>query len=345
MNEHDMMRAMNGIEEQFVSEYAALTPRKGVRMKRMIRTGVIIATAAAFAVPAVVYAYSGFIHRENVEHYITGADIIEEQSPDAVKNYVMENQDYCITIDSVLSDGHNVIMVLTHDAKSIKGLQIKDWVGCSPETYITYADGSAGPFEHTDWAGDIPMAWNFGGYAYDDVDNPFGFDRTMSVFDCKDIDITKDVKIEFFSDYKDRHSALLYYWKRDDPEHLKRAIPDFDFDEAITNDLDGMEFTTSFAPNVKCIPLYNADGTEIFMSAFEIYSERGLVPTSENNVIDTQEIFFITNDGEKTPLEIEVYKTGIHAGADGDYIIYGKFIDPDEYKGIEINGVEYLKKD
>lgn len=345
MNEHDMMRAMNGIEENFISEYAEITPRKGVRMKRMIRTGVMIAAAATLAVPMVVYAYSGFVHRENVEHYITGADIIEEQSPDAIKNYVMENADYCITIDSALSDGYNVIMVLTHDAKSLKGLKVKDWVGCSPETYITYADGSAGPFEHTNWAGDIPMTMNFGGYAYDHLDNPYGFDRTMSVFSCQNIDITKDIKIEYFSDSKDRSSAMLYYWKRDYPELLKSVIPDFDFDKKITNELDGMEFITSFAPNVKCVPLYDENGTEIFMSAFEVYSEKGFVLASENNIIDLQNSFFITNDGEKTPLKSDEYQTGIHADADCDYIIYGKFIDPDEYKGVEINGVEYLKRD
>lgn len=341
MNGHDIMRAMSGVDEELVLEYAQFAPKKVGRIKRAVQTGVIIAAAAAFAIPAGAYAYDKFIHRENVEHYITGAEIIEQQSPDAVKNHVMKNSDYCLTIDAALSDGHNMIMVFTHDARSIKGLRIKEHI--CPETYITYADGTPGPFQHTDWAGDVPMTWNFGGYAYDEKSNPFGFDRTLSIFSCRDIDITKDVKIDFFCDSKERHSAQLYYWKRDCPELLKSVAPDFDFNEKITNELDGMEFTTSFAPNVKCVPLYAENGTEIFMSAFEVFSEKGFVFADEDSSIDSDDVYFITNDGQKLRLGSDEYKTGIHSSEDCDYIIYGKFIDPDEYNGIEINGVEYRR--
>ncbi|MCH5350193.1 MAG: hypothetical protein J1E40_12770 [Oscillospiraceae bacterium] len=342
MNEYDIMKAMNGVEEQFVSEYTEFTPRKGISIKRVIKTSIIIAAAAAFVIPAGAYVYSEFIHRDNVEHYITGTELIEEQSPDAVKNYVMENNDYRITIDSALSDGHNVMMVLTNDAKTIKGLEIKAWTGGLTETYITYADGSAGPFK-TIGQTERPMT-GMSGYAYDDYDkSPIGFDRRVSIFSCRDIDLNKDVKIEFFIDVKGRHSAELYYWRRDYPELLKSVIPDFDLDEEITNDLDGMEFITSFAPNVKCVPLYAEDGTEIFMSAFEVFSENGRTLAGENNIIDPWSFFFITNDGEKIPLNFENYN--IKSREDCDYVIFGDFIDPDEYQGIEVNGIRYLKQE
>ena len=347
MNEYDIIRAMNGTEEHFVSEYAELTPKKGISIKRAIRTGVIAAAAAALVIPAGAYVYSEFIHRDNVEHYIAGTELIEQQSPDAVKNYVMENDDYRITIDSALSDGHNVMMVLTHDAKTVKGLEIKNY-GANPETYITYADGSAGPFKRTN-RGDEPMTLYPSGYAYDDSDKSyFGFDRTVSIFSCRDIDLNKDVKIEFFADIKERHSAELYYWRLYYPELLKSVIPDFDLDKEITNDLDGMEFVTSFAPNVKCVPLYDENGTEIFMSAFEVYSEKGRVLAGENNVIDPYSFFLITNDGEKVTLDLENFTFNIESSVNNEsgenYVIYGRFIDPDEYQGVEVNGIRYLKQ-
>lgn len=348
MNGNDMMKALNGLDEGFVAEAAETrinAKRRGLS-RRSVSIAVGIAAAVTFALPAGAYAYERFIHRENVEHYIAGAEIIEQQSPDAVVNHVMENKNYRLTVDMQLSDGHNVIMVLTHDAKSIKGLRIKDWASPAPETYLTYADDTPGPFVHTDWAGDVPMVWNFcgfSGYAYDDKNNPFGFDRTLSIFSCDNIDLGKDIKIEYFSDSKDKHSAQLYYWQRDYPELLERYAPDFDLDTKIKNELDGIEFTTSFAPNVKCATLYSADGTEIYLSAFEVYSETGRLFAAEGESIDTQSIFFITNDGKREALKDDKWKTGIHSGDDCDYVIYGRFIDPDEYMGIEINGVEYMR--
>lgn len=345
MNEYDIMRAMNGTDEHFVSEYAEFTPRKGISIKRTVRTMAVIAAAAALVIPAGAYVYSEFIHRENVEHYIIGTELIEQQSPDAVKNYVMENADYRITIDTALSDGHNVMMVLTNDAKTIKGLKIKGWIVGSPETYITYVDGSAGPFKPV---GQIykAIAGMYGdGYAYDDYDkSPFGFNRSVKIFSCRDIDLSKDVRIEFFSDIKDRHGAALYYWRRDYPELLKSIIPDFDLDEEITNDLDGMEFVTSFAPNVKCVPLYDEKGTEIFMSAFEVFSEKGRTLAGENNIIDPYSFFLITNGGEKRNLDLENFHFHIETNVECDYIIFGEFIDPDEYLGVEVNGIRYLKQ-
>lgn len=344
MNEIDILKAMNGVDERYYSEYESFKRKRKIKVSRTMKIGAAIAAAVAMlTIPAGAYAYEKFVHRENVEHYIEGTELIEQQSPDAVKNYVMENSDYCITIDTALSDGHNVMMVLTHHAKSIKGWRINEWVGGCPETYISYADGSPGPFDHTDWAGDIPKTMNFNGYAYDDKNTPFGYEKTVSIFSCKDIDMNKDIRIEFFSDSKDQHSAQLYYWRRDYPDILKSVAPDFDFDTKIKNELDGMEFTTSFAPNVKCVPLYDEDGTEIFMSAFEVYMEKGLLCNEENGGIDRQSLFFIAKDGGKTPLYVDEWKTEICSGSDGDYIIYGKFIDPDEYNGIEINGVKYLK--
>lgn len=341
MNGNDMMKVLNGLDEGFVAEAAETrinAKRRGFS-RRSVSIAVGIAAAVTFALPAGAYAYERFIHRENVEHYIEGAEIIEQQSPDAVVNHVMENKNYRLTVDTMLSDGHNAVMILTHDARSIKGLGIKSY--SIPETYVSYADGTPGPFGQTDWAEDLPVtSWE--GFAYDNTVNPFGFDRTVSVINCETIDLSKDVKVEFFTDSKDHAGARLYFWKRDYPEILRSNDPEIDLNEEVNNDLEGMEFTTSFAPNVKCVPLYDGEGTEIFMSAFELYSEKGRV-FAEDDDIDELSIFFIANDGERIALDNDKYDIGTYLGYERDYVIYGEFIDPDEYIGVEINGVKYMR--
>lgn len=324
MKGNDLMRAMNGIDEKYLSESENFTKNNRKPKRSVFKVAVSVAAAVAvLAVPVGVYAYNTFVNRESVEHYITNAELIEKISPEAVKNIVTENKDYRITVDSVLSDGNNVMMILTHETLTDKGLEIKKHMNGIPGACITYADGSAGPFG-VDGAPMISTESN--AWSYEAEFN--GFDQTVSFFSCKDIDLSKDVNVEFYSGERRWYGAFEYFAKRDDP--------DYKVDEELVNELDGLEVTTSFAQNVDCVQLQSADGKSISMSSFEVYS-------SDPSIIilsDEIEYFFITDDGEKKPFPVETM--GVSNSNHG-YIIYGEFIDINEYKGIEINGVEYLK--
>lgn len=322
MKGNDLMRAMNGIDEKYLSESEnyAKTNRKPKRS--VFKVAVSVAAAVVvLAVPVGVYAYNTFVHRENVEMYMSNAELIEKKSPEAVKNIVTENDDYRITVDSVLSDGNIVMMILTHEALTDKGSEIKeDHVHGCPGACITYADGSEGPFEQSGYDG-VPLTGPITAYA---VSN----DKSVSIFICKDIDLSKDVNVEFYSSERGWSGALEYFTKRNDPDHSG--------DEDLVNELDGLEFTTSFAQNVDCVQLQSADGKSISMSSFDVYSSDPSIIT----VSEESEYFFITNDGEKKPFS---EKKGCSQRSDYGFVTYGEFIDINDYKGVEINGVEYMK--
>lgn len=328
MKGNDLMKAMNGIDEKYLSESEKIITKDRKLSKRTFKVAVSIAAAAALAIPVGAYAYNTFIHRDNVEQYLTNTELIEQQSPDAVKNYVTENDDYRITVDTVLSDGNIVMMVLTHEPKTDKGMQIKAHVGGCPGACITYADGSEGPFEQNGVPG-IPMTRTLGGYADTKETDSVSYEKTVSLFSCKDIDLSREVKVEFFADERGRSGALKYFINRNDSGYEGR------------NELEGLECTTSFAPNVKCVQLHSADGKTISMSSFDVYSDDPSVICAPNSdmIDDSANQFFITNSGEKKPLE----QSFISIGSDYGLIIYGEYVDLDGFKGVEINGVEYLK--
>lgn len=333
MNGNDLMRVMNGINEKFLIESENYAPNRRKTKRGIFKAAVSIAAAAAVAVPVGVYAYNAFVHRETVEQYISNAELIEQNSPDAVKNTVTENNDYRITVDSVLSDGNMVMMILTHEALTEKGAEIKDHVYGCPGACITYADGSPGPFESRG-AGGVPMTGPVCGYAVGDETEFNGYDKTVSLFTCKDIDLSKDVKIEFYSGEHGWSGALEYFVNRNDPDY--RGY------DGLTNELDGLDFTTSFAQNVECVLLQNSDGKCISMSSFEVYtSDPSMISSVEDTFFDFEKFFLITNDGERKPLDKRWYSSG--TGVDYGFVLYGEFIDINEYNGVEINGTEYLK--
>ncbi len=140
--------------------------------------------------------------------------------------------------------------------------------------------------------------------------------------------MSKDVNVEFYSGERGWSGALEYFTNRDNPDYKGY--------EGLVNELDGLEFTTSFAQNVDCVQLQSADGKSISMSSFDVYSsDPSIIIPSEDN-----EFFFITNDGEKKPFSA---KTSCSARSDYGCIIYGEFIDINYYNVVEINGVEYMK--
>ena len=332
MKGNDLMRAMNGIDEKYLyeSENYIKNNRKPKRITFKFAVS-LAAAVAVLAVPVGVYAYNTFVNRETVEQYVSNAELIEQKSPEAVKNIITENSDYRITVDSVLSDGNIVMMILTHETLTDKGLQIKSHVNGCPGACITYADGSAGPFEQNGFDG-VPMTGPISGYAVSDETEFTGYDKSVSLFSCRDIDLSKDVNIEFYSGEHGWSGALEYFRNRDNPDYKGY--------EGLVNELDGLEFTTSFAQNVDCVQLQSVDGKSISMSSFEVYSsDPSILNLSEDTALE--HFFFITNDGEKKPLEAN--NGGLGSRGDYGYIIFGEFIDINEYKGIEINGVEYMK--
>ena len=334
MNGNDILKAFNGADERYISEYENFEPTRKIRVNRTVKIGAAIAAAVALlTIPAGAYVYNQLMHKDNVEYYLAGSDRIE-QNPNAVKNYVMENADYKLTIDAQLSDGHNVMMVMTQEYKSIKGMKIMDINGAGPEDIVQYADGSEGPFVYTKQWGNTPMVNRGMGFA-SSPGHSFGFDKVVEIYSCEGIDLEKDIKISYFTDVDNYMGAQEYYWQQDP---VLREYLDDDLDFEITNDLDGFEFVTNFSPNVECVPLYSDEGVEIYLSEFEIYTEDERL-SDISFATCPADFFFIGHDGERVP--IDIYKHNYH-GRD-NYFAFGEIIDVNDYEGIELYGVQYLK--
>jgi hypothetical protein len=291
-------------------------PKK--RIKRRIISFII---AAAVLLPVGAYAAGRLFHKENVEWYLKGSERIE-QNESAVKNYVMENKDFKITIDSQLSDGHNVMMIRTNEAKNSKAKEmLKNEMGLSGVLYTKaqYADGSDGPNVNNTQAG----AMCTGGYAFGE--HASSGDAEVVILSCKGIDLKKDIK-------------LTYCQAKGDVEGVEIGDED-NYEEPYLEELEGFEFTTNFSPNVKSVELKSADGKKLVLSEFEIYSPDGMRIGDNIEFREvSKHVSFIKSNGEKYQIS-EDNKTD----ANYDYIIFGEIIDPDEFKGVEINGVQYLK--
>lgn len=295
----DIISRVTGKAEQ------EMTVTKANPKKKIKRRVISLIIAAAVLLPVGAYAAGRLLHKDNVEWYLKGSERIE-QNESAVKNYVMENEDFKITIDSQLSDGHNVMMIETYEGKTRYGrnyiYDMSDF-GAKSE----YADGTEIDLDYTWGIEPIDsLRMRRGGHAKSG-------DAKVRVYSCNGLNIQNDIKMTYYA---------------------------FAGEEGRTK-LDGFEFTTNFKPNVKSVELESADGKKLVLSEFEIYS-----PNNEkigDQLGDfiyavSEKVSLIKTNGEKYHFSPENKTSALE-----DHIIFGEIINVDDFKGVEINGVEYLK--
>ena len=372
MNETDLIQAINGIDDRYLSE--SEEPYKKFGMKENAY-GLIILVAAilAFVVPVGVFAIRNSLPHDNVEHYVSETDVVLRNNPDVnkylmaekdvelmsldewvtrkkpnvIKNLTAKNKDYHLTLDALVSDGHSVLILFTSEAISEFGkehfndYEIGKNTACyDPSFRIKYADGSGGPSNYS-----LILDANFpiieSSYViYEHTNEAKTRDvkKSGSIVDCRRIDFSIDVTLEFFANdelWDDRR-----YFENQDPI-LAERFPD-ESAASIVNYLDGIEFTVNFAPNVACNTLYDAEGRQVFMSAFELFSNDADV------IIGIPEVTFIKNSGERLRLQTKDGKVRGGRGLDTQgrgfsRLVFGDFIDPNEYAGVEIDGVAFWK--
>ena len=297
--QNDIISRVTGKAEKEMTD-TKIKPKK--KIKRKVITFLV---AAAILLPTSAYAAGRLFHKDNVEVYLKGSERIE-QNESAVKNYVMENEDFRITIDTQLSDGHNVMMIETYEGKTRYGRNyIYDMADFGAKS--EYADGTEIDLDYT-W-GIEPIDsihMRRGGHAKSG-------DAKVKVYSCNGLNIQNDIKMTYYA---------------------------FAGEEGRTK-LDGFEFTTNFKPNVKSVELKSADGKKLVLSEFEIYS-----PNNEkigDQLGDfiyavSQNVSLIKTNGEKYHFSPENKTSALE-----DHIIFGEIINVDDFKGVEINGVQYLK--
>lgn len=322
MNGFDMLNAMGGIDERFICEYSALVPRKGGRLKRAVRTGVIIAAAAViFAIPAGAF-YSQFVHKAAVQKYFTEGSVEYLEEHGLALNFVDENEHVRLTVDTLLSDGHIGSMILTIEGLDEEGLQC---VEKQPFEEIYLKDAETGEYVVLHDNGSSELV----GGGEVDHDTCTGTQYTIRrELQLDQIDTDKDYILTFGMNARDPNA------ERDEHHVL------------IDNVMEGIEFATSFRPNVAVKELESEDGERIWLSQIGFYSsEQGVINKLRNH---NTEMRLIRKDGFFKD-EVGMNASTLDWSPERPQPLacgwFDSIVEIDKYDGIEINGVSYLEKE
>ena len=320
MNGNDIMKAMNGINEEYLSD-TEITVKKGRKpAKSIFKITVGIAAAAAFAIPVGAYAYNAFIHRDSVEMYLEDAEKVEASGN--VENQVMENEHIRITLDTVLSDGYTALAIVTLDALDDCG---RNYILTHPDIMLRRTDTGEAMFPSGSGGMDDWLEQR----ANDSIKYYHSLDLTR-------IDPSCEYEMIFYS-----------YGIFTDEERQAANGKEFKTDEnfiPVDNPL-GYDFIArvDLAKNVDTVTLTGENGKKLILSQFELISDG-----EDPDLIEADHKTFrlIRNDG--TLEERSDYRGyGVEADEFHDKsfstMSFKKFIDLDEYKGIMIDGVKYLK--
>lgn len=310
MKGYDIFKAMGDTEEKYID--MSESHRAPKRSPKAIKIAFAAAAAAILTVGIGAYTYSQFNNPESVELYLQDPEKVAAVG--SVVNQVMENEHVRITVDTVLSDGYKAMVVVTLDALDDFG---KNYINYRPGIRLRRADTgervlSSGGGSMDDWTEQVKN---------DTV-------RYYHTIFITDMDLSCDYEIIFYS--MDLFSQEEWAEGKQFPLD-ENMIP-------VGNSL-GYDFiaTVNFEKNVDAAALTGADGNELILSQFEIVSVHEQIYDGTMS-----EVLLIRNDGTR---EEPDYSKMYGEFVTGEYssLFLGKFIDLDEYKGVEIDGVEYLK--
>lgn len=314
MKGYDVFKAMNGTKEEYIIQSEEFVKPKATSFKVLKVALAAVLIAAITAVPVGAVARSQLKNRESAELYLGNIDLLEESG--AVANQVMENEHVRITLDTVLSDGYTALAIVTLDALDEQG---RNYINYKPDFILRRTDTGETMF-HT------------GGGAMDDWEEQIKNDtiRYFHTIDLKDMDISCEYEMIFYS----MDLFTEEEWKAGITKPLdENMIP-------VENSL-GYDFIAkvSFAENTDSVKLKSADGKTIRLSQFQVIDETGEVLRT---VPDS--IRLIKSNGSQEVLS----RSGrfLSVSDDGEThstLFFGNLIDLKEYKGVIIDGVEYLK--
>ena len=319
MKGYDIFKAIGDTEEKYID--MSESHRAPKKSQKAIKIAFAAAAAAVLTVGIGAYTYSRFNNPESVEMYLQDPDMVAAVG--SVVNQVMENEHVRITVDTVLSDGYQAYVLVTLDALDDFG---KNYINYRPSIRLRRSDTgervlhSGGGSMH-DWTEQVK-------------NDTVRYYHTIFLTDLE-TDLSADIEIIFFS--LDLFSQEE--WEEGKPFPLdENMIP-------VGNSL-GYDFiaTVNFTKNVETVELTGSDGQELTLSQFELVSKHENINEVDRDslILDgIPEVALIRNDGTREePDPVKMFGGGNEWYST---LFLGKFIDLDEYSGVEIDGVEYLK--
>lgn len=322
MNEMDYMNITNGIDAKYVAEYQEVTKGRVISLKKKISI-CIVAAAMAIIVPAGVFAYTLITHRDKVSIFYTEDGVQKLEESLLANGYTVENKNIRLTVDVEMCDGNFIqgvytLTALTEEAKEhIKFM--------ARETRVVYADTgeriSVGYDEFSD------------GKAESDSEISIKFSYPMH---NSYIDSSRPKRVVFFE----------YAETGETDGYGNRVVEDYTY-------YDGIYFDLINKINVPTKTLRAEDGSEITLTPYGVsrMDKNWAYPEDDDlTEIDINSFVVISSDGERTdilslPITGQVFgqtSTGWFGSGFFSYN-FGTVLKIDNIKGVEINGVEYLK--
>lgn len=284
-----------------VEKKAGIIKQRRIKLRRTFAVAAAAFIAAAAGAVA-GSAYISYYHEHSVDKYAKNSSSTAiEFDYDAVSS---ENSHFRVTIDKVLCDGENVMMIVTVD--SLDGTSIFD---ATPE--MSYNIGGQPYYK----------AWG-GGYGY---------------YDSQD---ELDGKTYSYVEYFHPLDNIGYEFGREITINFCQLGYNPNLYNAGENMYEGISFDVMFKKNVKTADLYDSEGNKLMLSQFAIYTDEIPVFPEEDGGYKRDSFFYIANDGTRIP---HTDLPGTY-GNNRTFLMFAEIIDIDDYKGIEVNGVEYLKK-
>lgn len=324
-NAFDTINLSTETENKVLENLLKQSRKDGIVMKKTNRKKPITviaaaAAAAVFTVSAGAAVYTQFIHKDSVTQYMNegGADKLE--SMEMASNAVSQNEHFKATADMFLSDGRNIIAIFTLEALDDIGHEILDGSGAyAPYIEPYYADTG----EKINNSGSGSMVR--------DQSSAFMYHAKIN-----DIDTSRDVRYVFYynflnapQDHEEEHEDATII-----PENL----------------MGGIEFTFNVQKNVETVMLADDNGNEMTMSPFSLSCDHTLITDISSGVaggdVEADMIRLISTDGSyKSFSDNSCWLTSNgDENNDGFFAYFGDIIELDDYVGVEINGVEYLKQ-
>lgn len=295
--------------------------------KRFVGFVIAAAVLGAGTIGAGAYAFAQFNNRQNVERYLGQETADKLENSGYAMNAVSENEHVRVTLDTVLSDGQSAEMILTLEKLDDKA---RDMIRQRPDIRFSYGD-TGEEF--------VPHGSSTSIYYGDDREN----DPKADIFSFMvripptGTDFSRPVNISFITEYGE-----------------------------IIGVLEDIGFELDLTKNVETAQLISEDGTELTLSPFGISGTTQ--PYTEDGHYDVFEIIMLKSDGSCSSvmdMNIDLTYSGgktVYFDSDqadpGDVTPYftdevddgffslflPTFFDIDDYIGIEIEGVQYLKQ-
>lgn len=319
MNGNDIMKAMNGINEEYLSDSEITVKKSRKPAKSIFRIAVGIAAAAAFAIPVGAYAYNTFIHKDKVSIYYTqdGTQKLEESG--LANGFTTENGKIRITLDTSMCDGHftsgvYTITALTDDAKEHLATSYLK---------LVYADTGEG----INPIGGATEGWASDAETDADVSKIFTFPIRNAY-----IDGSRPLRLEFWEDTpngeKDEYGGTIV--TEDDTYY------------------GGLYFELETKPNIPCKELRSTDGDTLTLSLYGVsqLDKDWKYPEDDHEQrTDIKSFNLILKNGDIVNMantESVFHEWSGELGGGNFYYHFGDVIDIDNASGVEINGVEYM---